>query len=115
MTTDLQRMNQDEWLSALRSGEYHQHFGALFPFDATNSFVVGFEACAIGVGYHRLGVDLTIPHPYFGDVIGVNDDFLERVADLNDVEKRSCSDIADWIKGQRDAWDGDLDAWDGEQ
>jgi hypothetical protein len=113
MTTDLQRMHQDEWLGALRGG-YTQHIGHLFPRDAGGNLQPGTTACALGVCIHATQLTVASEYEYddaLMEWLGVSCPFLSEVVHRNDKRLHSFAEIADWVKEQRDAWDGDLSDW----
>lgn len=85
-TSDLQRLHQDEWLAALRSGKFVQSFGDIWPNanEGRNRPTPGDNrACAIGVGYLECNVEVD---PWsnrpFEEHMGISDVFGERLVEL---------------------------------
>lgn len=114
MTTDLQRMHQDEWLSALRGGGYTQFFGGLFPRDANERLQRGNRACALGVCIETAQLTVESEFDYddaLMEWLGVSCEFLSAVVVHNDQRLHVFDEIADWFKEQRDLHDGDLSEW----
>lgn len=115
MTTDLQRMHQDEWLSELRMADQQGygieaiesqpycalgHARALGQFDR-DGWLEG--AC------EWLGISFA-----FGIAIYQSNDaneYPEAESRLSDALPRSLPEIADWFKGERDTVAGDLTKW----
>lgn len=111
MTTDLQRLRQDEWLSALRSGEYVQCGGGAHSER---------ERCALEVAMHALGRAGENYYYVIPDLLGVSWQVVIDVIARNDGWRHlnptpgivwSYDEIADWFKAERDACDGDLSQW----
>lgn len=111
-TSDVQRMRQDEWLSALRSGEYVQGAGGL----RKDGSVCALEVAAdmfTGTTDNYLDV---VP-----GLLGFSFSFASRLFRLNDpkvsfeplrvVPGLTFDELADWFKAERDAHDGDLSDW----
>jgi hypothetical protein len=86
-----------EWVRALRSGEYKQHYGSLCD-DAINNLEEAKSFCCIGV----LG-KITRPENFWY-TSGVTKYFnlpnttVNTLVDMNDSQKKSFSKIADWIE-----------------
>lgn len=81
-----------EWVAALRSGMFNQHRGSLCNMDET-------EFCCVGVLWEVMGR----PETFLGgggviwdDVFGKT--MLSTLITLNDTEKRSFLEIADFIE-----------------
>lgn len=110
-TSDVQRMHQDEWLGALRSGGFRQLRGRLMPHGKDGGYIVGDQACALGVAYCVSGIVVPSYQGVIEAHLGVSDRLLEHVVQLNDGDLLAFDDIADWFKGERDACDGDLSDW----
>lgn len=115
MTTDLQRLHQDEWLSALRSGEYVQCGGGRRS---------DREMCALHVAMDVLGLSGHDCHYVIAlpDLLGISSGMLQVIYARNDGwrspnmnptpgVKWSYDEIADWFKAERDAHAGDLSGW----
>lgn len=113
MTTDLQRLHQDEWLSALRIAEQK----------GTGPISMGTAPfCALG---HALDVGQIEPMDLC-KWLGISWDLRRCTWQMNDGvidaaalvispvyvgPPRSLTDIADWFKEQRDLYGGDLSHW----
>lgn len=112
-TSDVQRMHQDEWLSALRSGEYTQIHWSLFPERDDGSYEFGRKACALGVCVMVAGMQSE--HVCYDagtqEWLGVSKELLAAIVAKNDLFTRSFDEIADSFKELRDANDGDLSEW----
>lgn len=108
-TSDVQRMHQDEWLSALRSGHYSQHIGAYFADGQGDER----RACAMGVVLSLAGVFESSDQWSLCERnwLGISGSLADLIVIKNDEVGLSFDAIADWFKEQRDLWDGDLSDW----
>lgn len=108
MTTDLQRLHQDEFLADLRSGRFRQVFGQI----RRN----GDTRCALGVAYEQVAErplhwNSRTAKRQVSDALGVSTQLASKVMTLNDSNLMPFPKIADWFKAQRDAYHGDLSHW----
>lgn len=89
-----------KWVKALRSGKYKQHFGELFPFAGrfdAGSIADASAHCCIGVGVLCTGAsaDNTTRASV---LLGLTEKQRDALINLNDEERRSFPEIADYIE-----------------
>ena len=86
---------KDDWVKALRSGEFEQ---------CRDDLADGYRFCCIGVGYQVSGRDCDEiseeddPTAKAASTLGLPNDITDRLIAMNDKEKMSFSEIADYIE-----------------
>jgi len=87
---------KEKWLKALRSGEYGQWRNALLDTtgDTSNAF------CCIGVGYVACKGPIDFGDETYraAEALGLDSDMADRLAGMNDIQKKSFKQIANWIE-----------------
>ena len=93
MNQELKRL----WVQALRSGKYEQARSAFCVMSNGN----GVSYCALGVLVKEANLAIT-PNTDWCDTVeglGVSVEDIDTLVELNDTDKKSFSEIADWIEG----------------
>lgn len=97
-----------KWLEALRSGRYAQTTGELF--DGEKFCCLGVLCDVISPNWgqtddegetyiaHEFGDSNEILDPTFREEIGIPSDVQDKLTQMNDDEKASFAQIADWIE-----------------
>lgn len=89
-----------KWIEALRSGKYNQAQRELFRFrDEEYENPVAY--CCIGVGNHLVlsGTCLAdLVTSEVGRALGLDEDQIDKLVELNDDEEASFAEIADYIE-----------------
>lgn len=110
MTTDLQRMRQDEWIAELVANNVPQTRSRLRYREMRCALGLAEDDSLASCSYEQRPpakkVLLAIRHH-----LGISAAFANRVIDLNDRAKWLFPQIASYVKEQRDAHDGDLSHW----
>ncbi len=81
------------WVAALRGGSYEQVFGNCWDGSALDLAPPDNKRCALGVLYSILGITRI-----YHDHLQVDPQTLMQIVRLNDVERKSFDEIADWIE-----------------
>ena len=90
---------KEEWLKALRSGEYKQYRGAM-----TDSMLGTYKGatayCCLGVGCLIKSGTAEKADAITGviDTLELHNDYINKLIDLNDKQEKSFIEIADWIE-----------------
>lgn len=88
---------KEAWLSALRSGEYKQHCGSLCNTFGSDRLMTANKFCCIGVIGSLKKLNVCATHDVT-DAVGLNIFQTDRLIAMNDIDKKSFPEIADWIE-----------------
>lgn len=90
----MKKSTRDEWVAGLRSGDYAQGCGSLLAFDGEEA-----RYCCLGVLTEQLhGEGIWDEVPCGRTYWAIDDTDLDSLVHMNDSERKTFAEIADWIE-----------------